>query len=259
MAVALLGAGTTAAFAQQAQPDFSWGVSAGVQYRTLVERADDGSRLVEESGPMLRLGVDGQRRFAGGGALQLEAGVAGGVLDYDGQTQTGVPHTTETRHRDLDLTAAWRPWAPAPWGEAWVVLRGAQQRRDIRSTPTVGGLLETSTLLMPGVRWSHEIDVVTWKLRPSVEYRTSVYHRLQIEFGGVFDPSDIDGGHRNEVAVALEGSSAQSPWSWSLAWTHARQSASDRQSLFRGGVLVGTVRQPRIEIDDVMLRVRRAF
>ena len=88
---------------------------------------------------------------------------------------------------------------------------------------------------------------------------SSVYHRLEIEFGGVFDPSDIDGGHRNEVAVALEGSSAQSPWSWSLAWTHARQSASDRQALYRGGVLVGTVRQPRIEIDDVMLRVRRAF
>jgi len=44
-----------------------------------------------------------------------------------------------------------------------------------------------------------------------------------------------------------------------LAWTHARQSASDRQALFRGGVLFGTVRQPRIEIDDVMLRVRRAF
>jgi hypothetical protein len=234
-------------------------LSAGVLLRSLVERADDGSRLVEESGPMLRIGVDGRFRFSGGGALQLDAGLAGGVLDYDGQTQSGVPHTTETAHRDLDLTAAWRPWAPASWGEAWVVLRGAQQRRDIRSTPTVGGLLETSTLLMPGLRWSHEFDAAAWKLRPSVEWRTSVYHRLEIEFGGLFDPSDIDGGHRNEVALALEGSSAQSPWSWSLAWTHTRQAASDRQALFRGGALIGTVRQPRIEIDVVMLRVRRAF
>jgi hypothetical protein len=259
LAAALLGAGATAAFAQQAQPDYSWGLSAGVQHRTLVERADDGRQLVEESGPMLRVGVDGRIRFAGGGALQLDTGLAGGVLDYDGQTQSGVPHTTETAHRDLDLGAAWRPWAPGPWGEAWLVLRGAQQRRDIRSTPTVGGLFETSTLLMPGVRWSQEFDGAGWKVRPSVEWRTSVYHRLEIEFGGLFDPSDVDGGHRNELALALEGSSAQSPWSWLLAWTHARQSASDRQALFRGGVLFGTVRQPRIEIDDVMLRVRRAF
>jgi hypothetical protein len=259
IAVALLGAASAAASAQQAQRDFSWGVSAGLQYRTLVERADEGGRLVEETGPMLRLGVDGRLALRGGGALQLDAGIAGGVIDYDGQTQAGVPHTTETAHRDFDLTARWRPWAPSSWGEAWVVLRGLQQRREIHSTPMVAGLLETSTLLMPGIRWSHEFDAAPWKVKPSVEVRSSVYHRLEIDFGGLFDASDIDGGHRNELEIALEGSSPQSPWSWSVGWTHARQSASNRQALLRGGVVVGTVRQPRIEIDDLTLRVRRAF
>lgn len=260
LAPALLALASGAAGAQAlAAPDLSWGLSAGVQHRRLVERADNGNRLVEESGPLLRLAIDGTLRLQGGGALQAGAELAGGNLDYEGRTQVGVPLTTDARHREFALNLGWRPWALAAWGEAWLVLRTLQQRRDIASTATVTGLRETSTLVMPGVRWNGNLDAAGWRLRPSVELRTSAWHRLHVDYRGLFDAQDLDGGHRNELSLGLEASAAGSPWNWSLEWTRARQAASERATLSRGGAPVGTVRQPRIEIDDVMLRVRRAF
>lgn len=255
--LALMAAGVHA----QASPPAaaSWDVSAGLLHRHLVERADDGSRLVTESGPMLRLGLAGSLELAGGGGLRAEAGIAGGTLDYDGRSQGGASLTTETRHRDADLTLAWRPLAPASWGEAWVVLRAARELRDIRSTRAAGGLRETSTLVLPGVRWSRAFAGAGWNWTPSVELRTSVSHRVHVDYEGVFDNQDLHGGHRNEVALALTAWAPSSPWRWSVEWTRVRQRASDSDTVRRAGVAVGTVRQPRIAIDDLMLRATRAF
>ena len=251
---------STAAGAACAQPasDPTWGVSAAVQHRTLQER-DAGRRLLEETGPMLRLALDAQWRLRGGGAFEASAAVAGGDLDYEGQNQAGTPLTTDSAHRDLSFALGWRPLPAASWGEGWLVLRALQQRRKIASTPTAGGLTETSTLVMPGLRWQHAFQSASWRWRPSVELRASAHHRLQIDYGGVFDDSDIRGGRRWEAALALDVSAPDSPWTFGLEWTHARQSASPRQTLNRGGAAVGTVRQPRIAIDDVGVRVRRAF
>ena len=257
-ALALLSLGSAADAAAQAAAS-SWDVSAGVVQRRLVERADNGRRLVEESGALLRLAVAGQLALPNGGAFRSEVAVAGGELDYEGQTQAGAPLRTRSHNRDLEATLAWRPVAPAAWGEGWLVLRTLQQRRQIASTPTVGGLDETTTLLMPGIRWSRDFQAASWRLRPSIELRTSVHERVEVDYHGVFDTQDLDGGHRNELQLALEASSPGSPWSWSLEWTRARQKASDVDTVRRRGVAVGTVREPRIEIDDVMLRVRRAF
>jgi hypothetical protein len=230
-----------------------------VLHRRLVERAPDGTRLVKETGPLLRLGVDARLPLAGGGALEATAGAAAGQLDYDGQNQVGVPLSTDSNHRDLDFALAWRPLPAAAWGEGWLVLRTLRQDRRIESRPTAIGLRETSQLVMPGLRWSHAFDAASWRWRPSAELRASVHHRVDIGFNGVFDDTDIKGGRRREVALGLEASAANSPWSWGIEWTHARQSASPQQGLQRGGVAAGTVFQPRIAIDDVGVRVRRAF
>ncbi len=208
---------------------------------------------------MLRLAVDAQLRLPNGGVLRGSAGAAGGRLDYDGQTQLGSPLRTETRHRDLDIALAWRPFRAQAWGEAWLVLRGLDQRRRIASTATASGLRETSRLLSMGARWAHAIDAAGWQWQPSIELRTSVRHRLEVDFGGVFDTADITGARRREAVLALDVSAPGSPWSGRIAWTRARQPASAEATLFRGGVPVGTVHQPRIEIDDLSLQVRRAF
>lgn len=253
-----LGAGAACAQAPAA-PDTSWGVSTEVLHRRLVERADSGMRLVEEKGPLLRLTLDGRLDLASGGALQAKAAAAAGTLDYEGRTQGGVPLATDTRHRDFEAGVAWRPVPAAAWGEGWLVLRTLQQRRRIASTSTARGLTESSDLLMPGLRWSHAFDVAGWRWQPSLELSTSVRHRLQVEFGGIFDDAAMRGGRRREAVLDLQVSAPSSPWTFGLGWSHSRQSASSTQTLSRNGAAVGSVRQPRIEIGDLSLRVRRAF
>jgi hypothetical protein len=256
----LLALGAGAACAQApGGPNTTWGVSADALHRRLVERADDGTRLVKESGPMLRLAFDAQWRFPNGGALRAMAALAGGTLDYDGQTQAGTPLRSETDHRDLELGAAWRPLPPQAWGEGWLVLKLLEQRRLIASTPAARGLEETSRLLLAGVRWSHAFEAASWQWRPAAELRTSVRHRVEVDSGGFFDTMDLRGGRRHEAVLGLDASRAASPWSLGIAWTHARQSASPMQPLLRAGAPIGTVFQPRIDIDDLSVRLRRAF
>jgi hypothetical protein len=259
-AAALIAHAAAAVCAEAPAPrELSAEVSVGVLHRRLVERADDGRRLVQESGALLRLQASGALGLEGGGALQGAAAVASGSLDYRGQTQAGAPMNTDAGHRDLEYDLAWRPLAPAGWGQAWLVLHTVRQRRQIASTPAARGLRETAHLVMPGLRWSHAFDAAGWRLRPSVEARVSAWHRLDVDFGGVFDTSELKGGRRRELVLAIDASPAGSPWSIGLAWAHARQSASPVHALTRGGAPVGTVHQPRIEIDDVLLRATRAF
>jgi hypothetical protein len=242
-----------------AAPDPSWVASAGVLHRHLVERAADGRQLVNESGELLRLQADAQVPLSGGGALRGSAAIAAGNLDYRGQTQAGVPLVSDSAHRDLELGVQWCPLSPASWGQGGLVLTALQQRRQIASQPTARGLRETSTLILPGVRWTHTFDALGWQYQPSMELRASAWHRLAIGFGGVFDDADLRGGHRRELVLGLDASPAGLPWRWGFAWSHARQTASPVQTLMRNGVAVGTVRQPRLDIDDVMLRVGRSF
>jgi hypothetical protein len=170
-----------------------------------------------------------------------------------------VALATDTRHRDLDLALAWRPWAPARWGEASLVLRAVQQRRKILTTSAAGGLNETSTLWMPGLRWSHAFGAWGWRWRPAIELRASAGHRLDVDYLGVYDAQTLRGGQRRELLLALEASPASSAWTWALEWTRARQRPSESSTVRHFGLPAGTVRQPAIEIDDVALRLRRAF
>jgi hypothetical protein len=48
-------------------------------------------------------------------------------------------------------------------------------------------------------------------------------------------------------------------WRWSLEWSRSRQSASSSAALYRGGVLVGSMSQPRLKIDDVSLSLTYRF
>lgn len=245
--------------AQTNAPDPVWGVSIGVLHRHLEERADDGSRLLTESGPMLSLGLDRALRIGRDGALRLDAHVAAARLDYDGRTQGGVPLASRSGERDLGGGMAWRPVAAQDWGEGWLLLRALEQRRQIAATSAAVGLRETSRLLLAGVRWSHSFDGFGWRWTPSIDALASATHRLHVDYGGLFDASDLHGGTRRELDLALTASRPGSGWTWTARWTRTRQSASDWQSLTNAGAPAGTVRQPRIDIDDIALEVRRAF
>lgn len=258
---ALCLAGWVAAAAAEPAP-IAWEVSAGARHRTLTEWSDAGAKLLTEKGPMAQLQLGAQVVAPAWPALEFEAGVRGGRLDYDGQTQAGAPVSTTSRHTDLELGAHWRPFPAAAWGEAWLGLDWLQARRDIASSPIAGGLNEKSTLVLPGIRWRSAAFAVPHtgnaKFQLEAGWRVSARHRLEVDYLGVFDNSSLRGGRRNEVTLGLNVSTSDA-WQWGVAWSRARQSASNSVALFRAGALVGSVRQPRVKIDDLSLSLTRRF
>jgi hypothetical protein len=239
-----------------------WVATAGVRHRTLSEWSATGARLLTEKGFLPHLQLSAQLATPTWPTLAFEAGITGGDLDYHGQTQSGVPLTTTTRQTDLELSVLWRPLPGAAWGEAWLGLDWLQARRNIASSPSAGGLAETSSLVLPGVRWRSPTFALpsmdNAKFQLEAQWRSSVQHRLEVDYLGVFDNSSLHGGRRSEVVLGLNVTSADTWW-WSLEWSHSRQSASSSSALYLGGVLVGGVQQPRVEIDDVSLLLRRRF
>lgn len=254
--------GTTAAVEVSAQTShIDWGLAAGVRHRTLTEWSSTGTRLLTEKGVVPHLRLTARTANERWPVLLMDASLGGARLDYQGRTQAGAPLDTTTRHSDRELALQWRPLPPASWGEAWVGLAGHSSRRAIASTNQAGGLTETSTLVMPGVRWrspQFSISQGVPPLQVEAQWRASVRHRLAVDYGGVFDNSSLKGGRRSEALLRL--SIAPTPaWQGSLEWGHTRQVASDAFPLHRVGAVVGSVRQPRLRIDDVSISLTRRF
>lgn len=255
-------AGLAAASAEAAQPSsVEWGLSAGVRHRTLREWSDSGSRLLTERGALPRLQLDAQLAAPRAPALALEAAVTDGRLDYEGRTQSGSPVETTSRHSERELNLLWRPLPAAGWGEAWLGLGWLHTRRAIASSAVVGGLTETSSLLMPGIRWRSPALVLPRggaQLQLEAQWRASARHRLEVDYLGMFDASSLHGGQRSEAVLRLIAATS-SDWRWTVEWSHTRQSPSAISTLYRQGAPIGTVRQPRLGIDDVSLSLTRRF
>ncbi|MGZ5774972.1 hypothetical protein [Ramlibacter sp.] len=244
--------------AQDAAPAFEG--SLGIVHRTLTERAN-GATLLTERGflPQARVGV--VRTLPSGAAVAAAASLAGGDVDYHGQTQAGAPLSSTTRQLELAADLLWRPLAPASWGEAWLALGWLGNRRAIESTPAAGGLDETSRAVLVGVRWVSPGfgTIAGWQAHAEVDARVSVQHHLEVDYRGLLDTSHIGGARKHQGALRLVGRQAQSPWSWEVEAARLGQSASEAAPVYRNGTLFGTVRQPALTIDDVMLRVNRRF
>jgi hypothetical protein len=254
-------AGAGAAPFAQAQ-DITFSGSVGLAHRKLTETTASGATLLTERGPMLQLQLRADRPLASGGALAARLMAAGGDLDYDGQTQSGAPLTTTTRQSELGADLLWRPHAPAAWGEGWLSLGWLGNRRAIQSTPAASGLDERSLAWMAGVQWRSPAFAPAgrWTARVEAEARVSVQHRLHVDYLGLLDPSSLHGGRKRQLALRLVAAPDEtSPWSWTLEWARLTQGVSETVPVYRNGVLFGSVRQPKLAIDDVALRVTRRF
>ena len=120
-------------------------------------------------------------------------------------------------------------------------------------------LRETSALALPGIAWTSPAWMLgDAKLALDARWRVSVHHRLKADYDGVFDPSALRGGRRDEFTL---GASASMPGGWSLRleWRRTRQGESELAPIYRAGVAAGTVRQPRLAIDDWGLALSRPF
>jgi hypothetical protein len=262
-------AGTMAgALAQTAPIEFTG--SLGLSARRLQERSD-GTTLLTEKGPVGVLQLEGTKPFAGGGAASVRFTALGGDIDYYGRTQppANIPLNSRSRHLESGLDLLVRPHATMAWGEAWLSLGWLGNRRDIRSTPIATGLLEDSSSVWAGLQWRGPRlpAVAGWQVRPDVEGRMSVWHRIDVDFRGARDPltlrpldsTSFEGARRRQLVLRLVGSRAESPWSWAVEWSRITQGSSGSVPLTAGGVVIGTVRQPELSIEDVGLRVSRRF
>lgn len=234
--------------------------SAGLMHRRLVESLTSGTVLLVESGPVAQAQVKLQRSLDAGGAVGLRGTVTGGHLHYDGQTQAGAPLATTSRHLEGAVDALWRPWRPAEWGEAWLSAGWLGNRRDIRGTPTAGGLVEVSHAVLLGAMWrSPAVAVSDWRVNFEIEGRMGAYHRLHVNYQGLLDDSTLRGAQRKQAVLRITASPPASAWEWTLEWNSLWQGASDPEPVYRGGVLFGTVRQPALTVRDVGLRITRRF
>lgn len=243
--------------APDASGGWQWQVTAA--HRSLVERDASGARLLKESGPLGKLRVTVPVAWAPMGRLDFSASLAYARLDYDGRTQAGAPLATTTHHHEGEAGVRWRPMQPRGWGEAWLSLDALWLRRDIAATAVAAGLRETSTMWLPGIGWTGpQWRIAGITLAPHARLRAGIGHRLNIDYGGLFDTSSFHAGRRDEVTVGAAAELA-SGWSLSLDWQHASQRASSAVPIYRSGVVAGTVYQPRIAIDDVALTVVKRF
>lgn len=228
-------------------------------HRSLAERSESGTRLLNERGALPRLQLRAGAPL-GAGSAAAEFSVAAARLTYDGRTQAGMPLVTTSAHRDVGLNLLWRPWAPAVTGEWWAALRWHGNRRAILATHLSAGLTEASVWISPGIRWRSpawssggvqaQIEAQVW---------ASAKHRLRVNYHGLFDDSTLAGGRRSELVLRASIWPQGSPWRFSAEWARIRQAPSHPAGLLRNGTAAGSVRQPRMVIDDTALSITRVF
>lgn len=248
-----------AAVAAASDVEWTWAAEAG--QRTLTERSASGERLVREHGLMARVRLGATLQREAWPALAAEVALGQARPDYEGQTQAGQVASAASRHAEAQWSLMWRPLPVAAWGEMLLSLDGLRARREIAPGNAAGGLLERSTLVLPGIRWRGPpwgpAAASGTTVRLDAQWRASVRHRLHVDYLGAYDGSALDGGRRHELQLAVE--LARAPWTWRVRWSRASEPASAAQPVYRAGIAVGTVRQPATRIDELSLLLARSF
>lgn len=238
-----------------------WSLSLGLSSSQLEHRefADDGARLLVESGLLPGMLATAGRRS---GRWQLSAGleVAGGAVDHQGRTQSGAALATRTdRALRVVRVGVMRELDDAGRQALGIGLSHHRWARRIRGRGGVVGLDEQHS------HWTASVDArlglarapgarVDLDLRVGRTFGTE----LAVDFGGHFDRATLAPADRWHARLSLPVGVAVGPRSMLLVepgierWRFGR---SDDEPLRRDGQAVGVVRQPRSEALSVDLRL----
>jgi hypothetical protein len=213
------------------------------------EYADTGEPLVRELGVLPGL-IAGVGQTIGRWRWSAELSWYSGAVDYDGQTQSGAAFSTTSDATAAGIRArALHPLDPAGRLAAGVGFGYRQWQRKIRGRADVSGLEErfatgeVSVDARVSVLRSQAADVdldlqLAWPVGP----------QLKTDFGSRYDPRTLMLGPRLATRVSLPAAWAVAPGSRIVvepgfeAWGFGR---SRTETLYRGGVPVGEVYQPR--------------
>lgn len=224
-----------------------------------------GDRLLREDG--LLVGIAGRwdgifRHWSFGLAGEL----SGGEVDYDGQTQAGVPLQTKTDELIFEGQARIGWIVPLKRGfstEYFGALGYRGWERDIQATPTSGDVFETYRWFYasagfdggyrssPASIWHLRIEILR-PLNPEVEIRLGGFDDVTLDLGretgwrvGVINRRTLDSKKHLEFALEY------------TAWNLGRSSA---KPLTRNGMVTGfVVSEPASETRVVALRANFIF
>lgn len=186
----------------------------GVQEVTLLEHYPHTTeRLVKETGwiPSAIYGTDWAP-----GKLRIGARIqqSFGTIPYDGQTQNGIPHETETTHfiNQVQLTLG---YAPIPRTELYTGLNLQHMARNVANRNNIYGATETYTevLLRLGFKQTvfsmpkHQVQL--WaELQPSLYARSDIDSRVSDDFSLTLSKS----------RAGAFGMHYRQQWSESMSW-----------------------------------------
>lgn len=219
----------------------------GFRYR---EESADGSLLDQERGAL-----PGFCAAAAQGRGRVFVRVAGcyyrGTVSYDGHTQSGVPVSTDTDESlgDGRLEVGARFGVPGARVYRIYGLVGYRRwERTIRSTPSVNGLSETYTWPYVGLGANGVLlRRGRWQWNADLQLREPVRPRVHIDFRGLYDTSTVRPAALPGFRLALPLTYRLSPTTGVTVtpyWDFWRLGKSDVNTLYQGGVPVGTVHEP---------------
>lgn len=178
----------------------------GLNYRLLEHDLYTQKQLVKESGELATItyGLDYQfyRQFM----FHAQAQQSYGIIDYDGQTQTGIPHQTDSTHfvnqGSVSLGYLWPKDS-----EVYLGIHGQQDIRDVANRDGVYGATEMYTELFG-------------KIGLKQDFRLHTQHHISLfaeSYKPFFAKSFVDLRVSDDVTITLKQGSASA---WGIKYNY---------------------------------------
>lgn len=228
--------------------------SAGRAHYVSEEPAPDGRIFNREVGTLLpvRLGVV---HTVDAWSVVASLGEARGVIDYQGQTQFGVPLVTRTdlsrRSVGVAVSHRFRPFDAGPDISLGGGIESLRTVRDIRETPITTRLTETlhtrQWALTSSVSHSEMWGGLPLRVAASLQLDRPASHTLSVDTHGLVDPIELRPGKRWGARMAIDVGLAvgsQGELSLRAGFERYRPGASDARTVFSGGLPSGVASYP---------------
>jgi hypothetical protein len=233
------------------------------QHYVWSEFGGGGQRYLKESGELYGVGFGYHRVFLSGLTVKPVAELFGGTTDYDGQTQSGIPATTNVDYFGISLKGdiGRRFSGPGtvslePFGglgiRAW--LRNIRDGRTSTGATVLGYTEQWATVhARAGVRAGLDLGVDT-RLFVEAAYKIPLYNENVVEINTGYSTSEVTIHPGMQGAIAAEAGVKTGHFTTGLFYEELRFPRSDNESISGGYVY-----QPRSTGDLIGFRIGGTF
>ena len=229
-------------------------MQAGLEQYDWKEFSSTGSILDKESGPLFTLGagVSNFRRIDSGPIYQAGGELYLGTLDYDGETQSGIPLTTKSDYSGVQLEGLggyrfvrWPHGVDLFGGGGWEYWsRSIQDALAANGSPAYGYLEQYYVLYAKlGAGFFQEFGSWSYRIKAGGKYPFYTYEHANLGDGLSLSPGrELSGFARISVEF---GPGTRDHFGLILSYDSFRFSQSNAQLLTVAGAPAGLFVQPR--------------